>query len=109
MSLFKTTFSKDILLDEEAFNKASEGLSELAEKMRTLKTDISNQLENLKEGFDTAAGDKFFRACGNKLLQPMEDQCLVIEHVSLNLRTAKNSYDSVFSEYEELNTSINNM
>lgn len=106
MSWLDSLVTYDILLNDAAFDTASTQLDELAVKMNTLRTDIENALNDLKSGFDTAAGAQFFKACGNKLLKPMEAQALVIEHVSNNLKTAKTSYASVFSEYEELNNTI---
>ena len=108
MSLFTTIFAKDIVLDEEAFELASKRLDDLSDRIQALQNNISTQLNDLKQGFQTPAGDKFFNVCGTKLLDPMKDQARVINHVSENLRNARSSYESVFQEYKELNNSIRN-
>ena len=109
MSLINADFTKDIVLDDEAFNKAVSRMEKLATRISTLQTDITNQLENLRSGFDTPAGKKFFAACGTKLLDPMKNQAIIIDHVSKNLKMAKTSYDSVFQEFSTLNNAIRNI
>mgnify|MGYP003319892664 CR=1 FL=1 len=99
-------FSQDILLDSEKFSKASKQFSELSSDMKALKKDISTLIDELAQGFDTPAGHKFVNSCKNGLLQPMEDQAAIIQHVSENLRMAETSYESVFTEFKELNSLI---
>lgn len=109
MSLINADFTKDIVLDDEAFNNAVTRMEKLATRISDLQTDINNHLDQLRSGFDTPAGKKFFAACGNKLLEPMKNQALIIDHVSQNLKMAKTSYDSVFQEFSALNSSIRNI
>lgn len=109
MGLPKTDFSKDIVLDDDEFQKAIDRFNKLSERINTLHNDVSASLDDLRAGFDTPAGHKFFEVCGNKLLDPMKDQARVIQHVSDNLRDATNSYQSVFDEFIELNNSIRNI
>ena len=108
MPILNTIFTKDMVLDQEAFNQAVQRFNELSERMTTLQTKISDDLNNLRTGFDTPAGKKFFDVCGTKLLDPMRDQALIIQHVAENLKMAKTSYDSVFQEFSEVNNSIRN-
>lgn len=100
------TFTKDILLDEDKFSAASQQLATLATDINQLKKDISTLLSELERGFDTPAGKKFIASCRNGLLQPMDDQAVVVKHVSDNLTMARNKYESVFAEYMQLNNSI---
>lgn len=102
-------FLKDILLDEEAFQKASTDYADLAQKMEELQTEISNLLDELEKGFDTPAGRKFIKSCRSGLLELMRKQSIVINHVSTNLSQAKRKYQSVFNEYKALNNTINNI
>lgn len=93
---------KDIYLDEDAFQIAADEYAKLAEDMKNLRQKISGLLDGLREGFDTPAGKVFFEACGSNLLQPLDDQLRVLQHVSDNLRNAKQKYQSVFDEYKLL-------
>lgn len=96
----------DILLDENAFNTAAGKMTTLSNDIKKLKEDINNLLTELKTGFDTPAGEKFLKSCEDGLLKALEDQANVIEHVSQNLTTARQSYQSVFEEYRNLNSMI---
>lgn len=100
-------FKKDIVLDEEAFQTAVNEFSELSKQMNSLKEEVTEMLQLLKRGFDTPAGEKFIQSCEKALLKPMEDQRLVIGHISETIADVKKQYESVFQEYEELNRSIN--
>lgn len=109
MSLAETVFAKDIVLDDEVFRNAANRFSKLATRIDTLQGTVSERLEALRVGFDTPAGHKFFEACGTKLLDPMKDQARVIQYVSDNLNMARTSYQSVFDEFKNLNSTINNL
>lgn len=86
--------SKDIVLDEAAFDKAINDFTDLAEELKGLRTDIEELLGVLKEGFDTPAGRKFINSCEKNLLEPLERQKLVIEHISSTLTDVKGSYST---------------
>ena len=103
LEIFKNT----IVLDEEAFQKASTDLDDLAVKLQQLKADIEEMLNDLQQGFDTPAGHKFVDACHNTLLDPVSKQAEVLQHVARNLSTAKTSYESVFEDYRDLVNLIN--
>lgn len=100
-------FDQNIILDEDAFTRASGQFDELAKDMNTLTVEINNLLDELATGFDTPAGHKFIKSCRDKLIEPMRDQSLVIKHVSENLTQARAQYESVFTEYETLNSMLN--
>lgn len=106
MTNLSAMFTKDILLDDDKFSNASERFSTLASDIENLRKDISSLLEELEKGFDTPAGKKFVNSCKNGLLQPMDDQAAVVKHVSDNLTMARSKYESVFTEYMQLNNSI---
>ena len=100
-------FSDDIVLDEEAFSVAISEFAELSNKLQSLRTEIEEMLNVLKAGFDTPAGVKFINACEANLFAPLDDQKKVLEHISSTLKEAKQEYESVFREYEALQTTIN--
>ncbi|MBQ5335576.1 MAG: hypothetical protein J6Z45_06480 [Oscillospiraceae bacterium] len=94
----------DIVLDEAAFDRAAADFIELSGKVQALRADIEALLQTLQSGFDTPAGRLFVSSCKNNLLDPLDQQKLVIDHISETLRDAKATYASVFSEYDQLNT-----
>lgn len=93
---------KDIYLDEDAFQTAADDYAKLTEDMKHLRQRISGLLDSLRQGFDTPAGKVFFESCGSNLLQPLDDQLRVLQHVSDNLRSSRQMYQSVFDEYKSL-------
>lgn len=99
--------SKDILIDEEVFETASKDFEELAEYILALRKEILDMLEDLRTGFDTPAGRKFYQSCAYGLANPLNQQAIVVRHISQNLKQAKNMYQSVFDEYREIVQYIN--
>ena len=98
--------SSSIVIDEEAFDKASNQLSELAQDIQNLRNEIENLLNELQHGFDTPAGHKFITSCKGNLLDPMDKQKIVVDHISENLKKARATYSSVFEGYRQLNNTI---
>lgn len=98
--------TNDIVLDDAAFDKAITDFADLAVQLQNLRGDIESLLEVLKSGFDTPAGRKFINSCENNLLQPLDRQKLVIDHISSTLTEVKGSYSTVFTEYGNLNAAI---
>jgi hypothetical protein len=99
-------FGKDILIDEEAFIKASDDLAALSERLKTLHGDVDTMLKTLEKGWDTPAGKKFKNSCDAILIQPLKDQKAVLDHVAAVLKTSKTQYQSVFEAYRNLNNTI---
>ncbi|MBQ3940414.1 MAG: hypothetical protein II723_04810 [Oscillospiraceae bacterium] len=95
--------NQDIVLDDAAFEKASARFDELSAKVQALRADIEGMLQTLQSGFDTPAGRLFVTSCRNNLLEPLDQQKLVLDHISESLSDAKSEYASVFAEYENLN------
>lgn len=102
-------FRQDIILDESAFNKAISDFKTLSSDLQRLRDEIESMLKELSEGFDTPAGRKFINSCEKNLIEPLEQQKLVIEHVSENLQYAKGEYRSVFEGYNSLNRLITSL
>jgi len=97
-----------ILLDQNEFNNATHKLRALCDDLAKLHNRIETMLATLEVGFDTPAGRQFSLLCRNGLMEPMDKQRLVIDHVANNLESSKNAYESVFNAYQDLNNSINN-
>lgn len=107
MGVMDVVFGEDIILDESAFDTAIQDFDALGMQLKKLKTDIEDMLNDLKKGFDTPAGRKFIASCEKNLSKPMEAQELVLKHISTTLSESKQAYESVFREYETLQTAIN--
>jgi uncharacterized protein YukE len=99
--------TKSIVLDEEAFTKASNDFDDLSQKINSLRKDIESMLDDLQRGFDSPAGRKFMDSCRNNLIKPMEEQKIVVDHISETLRKCTDAYRSVFDEYREVVSFIN--
>jgi uncharacterized protein YukE len=99
--------TKSIVLDEEAFAKAASDFDDLSQKINSLRKDIESMLDDLQRGFDSPAGHKFMDSCRNNLIKPMEEQKIVVDHISETLRKCTDAYRSVFDEYREVVSFIN--
>lgn len=98
---------QDIVLDEEAFDTAARDFEALGRQLQKLREDIEEMLNGLKAGFNTPAGVKFINSCEKNLYEPLDAQKIVIEHISQTLADSRRTYESVFREYEALQTAIN--
>lgn len=101
------SWGADFTVDEEALTSAANEMNELAKQMMKLRKDIIDLLEELKTGFDTPAGRKFYQSCYSGLLTPIDQQAKVMNHIASNLMEAKRMYSDVFDEYREVVTYIN--
>ena len=106
-NIVETVFDKDIVLDEAAFERAVEDFASLSVQLQNLRSKVEEMLNILREGFDTPAGRQFIASCERNLFEPLDDQKLVIEHISQTLQQSKQTYASVFEEYESLQNVIN--
>lgn len=106
-AIMDTIFGKDIILDEAAFTQAADDFRTLSGQLQELRGKIEDMMETLKAGFDTPAGVKFINSCEANLFTPLDAQKLVIDHISETLLLSKQSYDSVFQQYESLQSAIN--
>ena len=99
-------FNKDIVLDQEAISNAVSDFAALGQRLAGLRKEIEAMLSLVEKGFNTPAGKKFVQSCRTNLLAPMDDQKLVLEHISQTLRDCRDRYATVFDEYEQLNKKI---
>lgn len=106
MSELEAFFNRDIVLDEAAFDAAIEEFAQLSVDLQKLRTTIEDMMHGLEVGFNTPAGAKFVNACEKSLYKPLDDQKLVLDHISKTLSESRQAYQSVFREYESLQTAI---
>jgi WXG100 family type VII secretion target len=86
----------DLLLDKDAFSKASKELTTKCEELKTLRSNIVASFEQLRKDWDSDAGRQFFARFENDLLQNLDDYSKVFEYMSQNLSTASQQYEEVF-------------
>lgn len=106
MNFVEAVFSQDMILDQDAFDAAATDFENLGIRLENLRGEIDEMLRTLKDGFNTPAGNKFISSCEKSLLKPLEDQKLVLEHISQTLSESKNAYSTVFQAYDALQTTI---
>lgn len=99
-------FNDDIILDEEAFDKAVKDFDNLTTRLGNLSDRIDDMLELIAAGLDTPTGRKLISSCQENVKKPMSDMKLVLGHIADSLKEAKTSYAIVFTEYDELNKMI---
>ena len=97
---------KNIVIDEEVFDRNVEKLQELVDDIIKLRDDVNDMLLTLKNGFDTPAGRKFYNLCKDNVIDPLTSQKIVISQIAGNLKAARNGYQRVFEEYRELSAFI---
>lgn len=100
-------FEKEIILDQEAFSTAAKEFEELSVKLKDLRGEVMEMMTLLEKGFDTPAGRQFIQSCKKNLYDPLNDQKLVLAHISDTLTDVRKKYDPVFTEYEALVSEIN--
>ena len=102
------TLSQDIILDDSAFNTASQDMKDLAERTERLKSKLTQMYNDLTKALDTPAGRQLELTAKDVLIKPIEDLLLVIRHTSDTLTEIIGTgyYKSIFIKYEELNQSI---
>lgn len=102
------SLSQDIILDDSAFNTASQELATLKTDTENLKIKLEAMYTELFEALDTPAGEQFKQTAIDIVITPIEDMILVIDHISLTLTDiiSGSYYKNVFTEFDELNQSI---
>lgn len=95
----------DIVLDDTAFQTASDDMVALKQKAADLKTMLKKMYDDVTSALDTSAGDEIQFTAKNVLLQPVEDMSVVIQHISDTLNTIIGTgyYKDIFVKFEELN------
>ena len=107
MNAWKSLFQQDIILDEQAFTDARKQFEELGDELKDLRSEIETLLETLRQGYNTTAGRKFVKSCEKKLTDPLNDQAIVLQHISETLAQVQATYDPVFTAYTQMNDSLN--
>lgn len=99
--------SKDIVLNDEALEKAVLDFKSIAEDIEALRKSIEIGLEHIRTGYRSTAGKKYADTCELRIADALYDQKKLIEKISDNLTDAKNEYQSVFNAYIAMNNKLN--
>ena len=86
----------DLLLDKDAFSKASKEMKAKCEELKTLRAEIKASFDQLRIDWDSDAGKKFFARFENDLIKNLDDYSKVFEYMSKNLSTSLQKYEEVF-------------
>lgn len=65
------------------------------EQMESIKTNMQNMVDEVKEGWDTEAGDAFFEKYDEEWLKGFNQYEEVLTHMSENLNTAQGKYTEI--------------
>lgn len=100
--------TQDIIIDDSAFETASQSMDTLKNRTEELKTMLGEMYDNLSTALDTPAGKAIELKAKDVLIEPIENLRLVIDHISSTLTIIKGSghYKDVFVKFEELSNSI---
>lgn len=98
----------DIVLDDTAFNTASEAMATLKTRTEALKTKLEGMYEDLTTALDTPAGKQIEITAEKVLIEPIDKLLLVIDHISATLTEiiGTGCYKDVFIKFEQLNQNI---
>lgn len=86
----------DLMIDQTAFEQASNELRSKCQELRELRRSIETSFAQLKLEWDTDAGKVFFNRFENDLLKNLEKYSTVFEYMSTNLITSMHKYEEVF-------------
>ncbi|WFR59082.1 WXG100 family type VII secretion target [Anaerocolumna sp. AGMB13025] len=89
-------------VNEEALKKAKVTYQEQSQRMRALKSKLSTAVDGIKDGWDSKAGDAFFKKYDNEWVQNITDYIDVIQHMSDNMQIADNKYQTVFDTADKI-------
>lgn len=91
-----------LYLDKDALDKAKTNYSTYAQDMTNLKTKLENAVNDIRNGWQSDAGDAFFTKFDDEWKKNFDDYINVINHMSSNMQIAKNKYQAVFDEADKL-------
>lgn len=89
-------------VNEEALKKAKTTYNDQAQRMRDLKAKLDKAVEDIKEGWNSKAGDEFFKKFDNEWEKNIIDYIDVIQHMSDNMKIADDKYQKVFDTAEKI-------
>ncbi|MDF2904941.1 MAG: hypothetical protein K0R34_262 [Herbinix sp.] len=91
-----------LMFSEEALTKARDVYSNQAQEMRDLKAKLTVAVDDIREGWNSSAGDEFFKKYDEQWMKNITDYIDVIQHMSDNMDIANNKYQTVYDYAEKV-------
>lgn len=91
-----------LMFSEEALKKARDIYSDQAQNMRDLKTKLTTAVDDIKKGWNSTAGDEFFKKYDSEWIINIDNYIAVIQHMSDNMDIANNKYQTVYNDAEKV-------
>lgn len=82
-------------------NQASQ-IHKIAEELKTAKTNLSAAVEDLREDWQTGAGDKFFEKYDSDWLKILDNHIKLLEDLVDALKYAADHYEPVAEQYAKV-------
>ncbi|WOO37830.1 WXG100 family type VII secretion target [Anaerocolumna sp. AGMB13020] len=89
-------------INEEMLNRTKLTYQEQAQRMIDLKAKLSVAVEDIKDGWDTQAGDAFFEKYGTEWEKNISTYIEVIQIMSRNMQIADSKYQSVYETAQRI-------
>lgn len=94
--------SEDLRIDKDVLQSASNDYVNYAKNMASLKRKMDKAVSDIRQGWKSNAGDEFFKKYDEQWVKNLDDYTIVIEHMAKNMIIAKNCYQPLFDEAEQL-------
>lgn len=91
-----------LIISEEAMKTAEKEYNEYAKEMRTLQQTLKNAVDEIKDGWNSDAGQKFFKQFEDEWYKHMSDYIAVIEHMGENMNDAIRKYAPLFEDADNI-------
>ena len=91
-----------LMFSEDALKRARDIYSDQAQEMRNLKAKLTTTVDDIRDGWNSSAGDEFFKKYDDQWMKNITDYIDVIQHMSDNMDIANNKYQIVYDYAEKI-------
>ena len=91
-----------LMFSEDALKRARDIYSDQAQEMRNLKAKLTTTVDDIRDGWNSSAGDEFFKKYDDQWMKNITDYIDVIQHMSDNMDIANNKYQTVYDYAEKI-------
>lgn len=85
----------DLCFDIDAFDTAIQQYAEAKDKFCTVKQTLTDCIDSLREGWQSAAGDEFFKDFDDNLSPSLDQYINFVAYLSESLVAAKAQYEQI--------------